>query len=177
MGVTQETRAAISLAGPLAGFFSAAACAVVGLKTTDPIWVALARTGAWLNILNLIPFWVLDGAGAMMPLNVMEKSLVLLVAAGLGYGTGEAVFYFVAAGTLLNVIVAAFARTPVAGSTVVRLNLDQPRQAVQSGGGQYATGAQAPRVGSPLITAYFVAVLTALGAVLYLLPGHGSGLP
>ncbi len=176
MGVTQETRAAVSLAGPLAGFLSAAACAVIGLKTADPIWLALARTGAWLNILNLIPFWVLDGAGAMMPLNWMEKGLVMLVAAGLGYGTGEGVFYFVAAGTLLNLIVAALAHRPVAGSTVVRLNLDQPGQAVQSGGA-YAPVAHAPRVGSPLITAYFVAVLTALGAVLYLLPGHGSGLP
>ena len=176
MGVTQETRAAVSLAGPLAGFLSAAACAVVGLKTADPIWLALARTGAWLNILNLIPFWVLDGAGAMMPLNWMEKGLVMLVAAGLGYGTGEGVFYFVAAGTLLNLIVAALAHRPVAGSTVVRLNLDQAGQAVQSGGA-YAPVAHAPRVGSPLITAYFVAVLTALGAVLYLLPGHGSGLP
>ena len=176
MRVTQETRAAVSLAGPLAGFLSAAACAVVGLKTADPIWLALARTGAWLNILNLIPFWVLDGAGAMMPLNWMEKGLVMLVAAGLGYGTGEGVFYFVAAGTLLNLIVAALAHRPVAGSTVVRLNLDQAGQAVQSGGA-YAPVAHAPRVGSPLITAYFVAVLTSLGAVLYLLPGHGSGLP
>ena len=176
MGVTQETRAAVSLAGPLAGFLSAAACAVIGLKTADPIWLALARTGAWLNILNLIPFWVLDGAGAMIPLNFMEKSLVMLVASGLGYATGESVFYFVAAGTLLNLIVAALAHRPVASSTVVRLNLDQAGQAVQSGGA-YAPVAHAPRVGSPLITAYFVAVLTALGAVLYLLPGHGSGLP
>lgn len=175
MGVTQETRAAVSLAGPLAGFFSAAACAVVGLKTGDPIWLALARTGAWLNILNLIPIWVLDGAGAMIPLNVTEKSLVMLVAGGLGYATGEGVFYFVAAGTLLNVIFAAFARSPVSGSTVVRLNLDQSGQAVQSGG-TYRP-AREPRGGSPLITAYFAAVLTALGAVLYLLPGHGSGLP
>lgn len=176
MGVTQETRAAVSLAGPLAGFLSAAACAVVGLKTADPIWLALARTGAWLNILNLIPFWVLDAAGAMIPMNVTEKSLVMLVAAGLGYATGEGVFYFVAAGTLLNVIVAALARRPAPGSTVVRLNLDQSGQAVQSGG-EYAPVAHAPRVGSPLITAYFVAVLTALAAVLYLVPGHGSGLP
>jgi Zn-dependent protease len=176
MGVTQETRAAVSLAGPLAGCLSAAACAVVGLKTGDPIWLALARTGAWLNILNLIPIWVLDGAGAMMPLSRMEKALVILVAGGLGYAVGEGVFYFVAAGALLNVVVAAFARSPMAGSTVIRLNLDQSGQAVQ-GSGAYAPPVREPRVGSPLITAYFVAVLTALGAVLYLLPGHGSGLP
>src|SRR6185437_8296045 len=94
MGVTQETRAAISLAGPLAGFLSAALCGVIAVKAGDPIWFALARTGAWLNILNLIPVWVLDGAGAMMPLNPMEKFLVAVVSGVLGYATAENAFYF-----------------------------------------------------------------------------------
>jgi Zn-dependent protease len=176
MGVTQETRAAISLAGPLAGFLSAAACGVVAVKTGDPIWLALARTGAWLNILNLIPIWVLDGAGAMTPLNWMEKSLVALVSGGLGYALKENVFYFVAAGTLFNLAAGAFAEKRVASSSTIQLNLDGSGQAVQSGG-PYSPPVQQPRKGSPLIAAYFIAVLAALGAVLYLLPGHGSGIP
>ncbi len=176
MGVTLDTRAAISLAGPMAGFLSSAACAFIGLKTGDPIWLGLARTGAWLNILNLIPIWVLDGAGAMMPLSWMEKFLVLAVSAGLGYATHEGVFYFVAAGALFNSIVTLMARRQAAQAGTIRLNLSASGEAVQSGP-SYAAGGQAPRTGSPLIAAYFIAVLTLLGAVLYLVPGHGSGLP
>lgn len=175
MGVSQETRAAISLAGPLAGFLSAAACGVIGFKTGDPVWLALARTGAWLNILNLIPIWVLDGAGAMVPLNMTERLLVMLVSAGMGYATGEPVFYFVGAGVLFNVTVAGFERRHAAQSATIRLNLDASGQAVQSG--VYAPPETKLQSGSPLITAYFIAVLTALGAVLYMLPGHGSGIP
>ena len=178
MGVTQETRAAISLAGPLAGFLSAALCGVIAVKAGDPIWFALARTGAWLNILNLIPVWVLDGAGAMMPLNPMEKFLVAVVSGVLGYATAENAFYFVAAGTLFNLAVGAFARSPLPGSSVTRLGLEASGngEAVQSGG-PYSTPIEQPRKGSPLIAAYFIAVLAALGAVMYMVPGHGSGLP
>jgi len=176
MGVSQETRAAVSLAGPLAGFFSAAVCGLVGLKTRDPIWLALARTGAWLNILNLIPVWVLDGAGAMLPLNGMEKLMVALVAAGLGYATHEGVFYIVAAGAALNMVFAGLARRNAAASQIVRLNLNGSAELAHVSAPSSAMGEQ-PRNGSAMITAYFVAVLTALGTVLYLLPGHGSGFP
>ena len=65
LGVSQETRAAVSLAGPLAGFLAAAACALVWWHTGNGIWAALARASAWLNVLNLIPVWVLDGGQAV----------------------------------------------------------------------------------------------------------------
>lgn len=177
MGVSQETRAAISLAGPAAGFLSAAACGLIGLKLGDPIWLALARTGAWLNLLNLIPVWVLDGAGAMVPLSWMEKLVVTTVSAGLGYATNEGIFYVVGAGTIFNVLIASFARRRAANAQLIRLNLDGSAQAVQTGGPNYAASGQEPRKGSPLIAAYFIAVLTALATVLYLLPGHGAGMP
>lgn len=177
MGVSQETRAAISLAGPAAGFLSAAACGLVSLKAGDPIWLALARTGAWLNILNLIPVWVLDGAGAMVPLNWMEKLVVMVVSAGLGYATHEGVFYFVAGGTMLNVISVSLARRRAAHAGMIRLNLDGSAEAVHPGGPTYTAPGQERRSGSPLTAAYFVAVLTGLAVVLYLLPGHGAGMP
>ena len=40
MGVSIETRAAISLAGPLAGFFAAVACAVIWYQTGNPLWAS-----------------------------------------------------------------------------------------------------------------------------------------
>lgn len=58
--------------------------------------------------------------------------------------------------------------------SVAQLNL--------SGSGQTApvvlpNSAPAGESSSPLIAAYFIGLLTALAAVLYLLPGHGAGLP
>lgn len=177
MGVSQETRAAISLAGPAAGFLSAAGCGLIALKYGDPIWLALARTGAWLNLLNLVPVWVLDGAGAMAPLSWMEKLVVMIVSAGLGYATHEGIFYVVGAGTILNAIFAGVARRRAANASIIRLNLDGSAEAAQPTGPTYAASGPEPRKGSPLIAAYFIAVLTALGTVLYLLPGHGAGMP
>ena len=78
MGVPLETRAAISLAGPLAGFLSAAVCAVLWWETHDSYWAVLARVGAALNLLNLIPIWVLDGGHAALALDKRERiSLVV----------------------------------------------------------------------------------------------------
>ena len=83
LGVSVETRAAISLAGPLAGFLAAAACTTVWWQTGDPLWAALARSGAWLNLLNLIPVWVLDGGQAVLALDKLQRALLLAACLGL----------------------------------------------------------------------------------------------
>lgn len=100
LGVSLETRAAVSLAGPLAGFFSSAICGLLWYKTGNPVWAALARTGAWLNIINLAPVWILDGGSAAYALSKMHRTVILIVSVGLGYALSEGVFYLVAAGTL-----------------------------------------------------------------------------
>ena len=81
LGVSLETRAAISLAGPLAGFLSAAACAVLWWQTHDQYWAVLARVGAALNLLNLIPIWVLDGGHAALALGKNERIALLIASA------------------------------------------------------------------------------------------------
>ena len=48
LGVSPETRAAVSLAGPLAGFLASVVCAVLWWQTGNVLWAALARSGAWL---------------------------------------------------------------------------------------------------------------------------------
>ena len=98
LGVTRHQIAQISLAGPLAGWIAAALCFLLYAQTGDPIWAALARTGAVLNILNLIPIWVLDGGQAIGVLGVVERAALLAAALGLWYSTGEGIFFFVAAG-------------------------------------------------------------------------------
>jgi Zn-dependent protease len=98
MGVSIETRAAISLAGPLAGFFASVACAVIWYQTGNLIWGDLARVGAILNLLNLIPVWVLDGGQAVLALNKTERIVLMLACVVLGVALGQRLFLFVALG-------------------------------------------------------------------------------
>ena len=98
MGVSIETRAAISLAGPLAGFFASVACAVIWYQTGNPLWASLARVGAVLNVLNLIPVWVLDGGQAALALSKTERIVLMAVCAALALLLGQNIFFLVAAG-------------------------------------------------------------------------------
>jgi Zn-dependent protease len=98
LGVPLETRAAISLAGPLAGFFTALACAALWWQTGNPLWAALARAGAVLNLLNLIPVWVLDGGQAVVALSRAERIVLLTGCLALWLLLGENMFFLVALG-------------------------------------------------------------------------------
>jgi Zn-dependent protease len=170
MGVSLETRAAVSLAGPLAGFLAAGVCALVWYQTRDPIWAALARTGAWLNVLNLTPVFIFDGASAIRALGKIDRGLVLAVSAALGYATGEMAFFIVAAGATWALATALFARRAPAQDTM-RLGFSQPAPVT---GTMAAPEALAPaRHESHFITAYFLAVLTALAMLLWMVPRLG----
>jgi Zn-dependent protease len=98
LGVSLETRAAVSLAGPLAGWISAAVCLLLWWKTGDGLWAALARAGAWLNVMNMIPVWVLDGGQAVLALGKMQRVILLTAGVLLWLALGESVFLLVAAG-------------------------------------------------------------------------------
>jgi Zn-dependent protease len=98
LGVPLETRAAISLAGPLAGFFASLACAVLWSQTGNPLWAGLARAGAVLNLLNLIPVWVLDGGQAALALSKTERIVLLTACLALWLVLGENMFFLVALG-------------------------------------------------------------------------------
>ena len=98
LGVSLETRAAVALAGPLAGFLAALAAALIWLRTGDPIWAALARSGAVLNLLNLIPVWVLDGAHAARALAKNERITLIVVCLALWLLLGEGLLILVAIG-------------------------------------------------------------------------------
>lgn len=77
LGVSLETRAAVSLAGPLAGWMAAAVCGLLWFTTGNEIWAALGRSGAWLNLLNLIPVWGLDGGHAFLALTRKQRGMLL----------------------------------------------------------------------------------------------------
>lgn len=138
MGVTRETRAGVSLAGPLAGLCGAAVCALVWYKTGNGLWAALASSSAWLNILNLIPVWILDGGQAAVALSKTERFYLLGACLLLWVFLSNGLFFLVAAGTAYRLFTKDL-----------------------------------PPIPSPRITAYFVSVLIALGALVYLMPGRG----
>jgi Zn-dependent protease len=98
LGVSRETRAAVSLAGPLTGLLAAAACALVWWHTGNGIWAALARASAWLNVLNLIPVWVLDGGQAALAMDKQERVWLLTSCVALWLLLGQNVFCLVALG-------------------------------------------------------------------------------
>lgn len=141
LGVPLETRAAVSLAGPSAGFLASVACAVLWWQTGDSLWAALARAGAVLNVLNLIPVWVLDGGQAALALSKMQRIVLLTACVALWLVFGQSIFFLVAAGAAYC---AFFAK-------------------------------DLPPHPSNATTIYFIAVLTALGAIIRLMPGQGMG--
>jgi Zn-dependent protease len=100
LGVSMETRAAVSLAGPLAGFLAAATCGVLWTMTDEPLWAALARTGAWLNLLNMIPVFGLDGGHAFLALNRTQRGVLLASALLLFAFVGDGVLLLVALGAV-----------------------------------------------------------------------------
>src|SRR5262249_35422736 len=57
--VGQDAR--VGLAGPIWGMVTACATLALFWATNAPIWAALTRFGAWINLFNLIPVWQLDG--------------------------------------------------------------------------------------------------------------------
>jgi Zn-dependent protease len=139
LGVPLEVRAEVSLAGPLAGFFVALACAALWWQTGNPLWAALARVGAALNLLNLIPVWVLDGGQAVLALSKTERVVLLTVCLALWLLLGENTFFLVALGAGYQVFIAK----------------------------------NFPAHASRATTVYFIAVLTALGVIIHLMPGQG----
>ena len=98
MGVSLETRAAVSLAGPLAGWLAAAACLLIWTQTHSPAWAVLTQWGAALNILNLIPIWVLDGSQAILALSKAERVVLLVGSLMLSFMLHQQIFILVALG-------------------------------------------------------------------------------
>jgi Zn-dependent protease len=106
LGVSLETRAAISLAGPLAGFLTSVACALLWRETGNQLWAGLARAGAVLNLLNLIPVWMLDGGQAVLALNKAERIVLLTACLVLWFLLGENMLLLVALGAAYQVFFA-----------------------------------------------------------------------
>lgn len=65
--------ASVSIAGPIAGGVAALGVLVVGEATDSRLLIALAYTGFLLNLLNLVPVWILDGAHVLRAWQILRR--------------------------------------------------------------------------------------------------------
>jgi Zn-dependent protease len=75
-GVSQEDLAAIALAGPLFGLTVALAFLAMWFAWHAQIFMVLAYVTAWVNLINLIPVFIFDGARATFAMSRMQRGLV-----------------------------------------------------------------------------------------------------
>jgi len=68
--------ARIGLAGPIWGLAATAAVYAAARATGWPSLHAVAHTGAWLNLFNLLPVWQLDGGRAFAALSRVHRGVV-----------------------------------------------------------------------------------------------------
>lgn len=97
-GMSLDTLASIALAGPFFGLLAAILCGGIAIATHSPLFAALAHTGAWLNLLNLVPVLGLDGAQATYALNRLQRGLILTTAVIFLAISHEWVFAFIGIG-------------------------------------------------------------------------------
>jgi Zn-dependent protease len=94
--VAQDAR--VGLAGPIWGLGAAVVAWFAALTTGLPIWYAIAHTGAWLNLFNLIPVWQLDGGRGFRALTRKQRGMALGVAVAMWAMTQEMMLLFIALG-------------------------------------------------------------------------------
>lgn len=92
-------RAQISLAGPLFGLISGLISYGIFLETGHGVWLAVAHLAGWLNLLNLIPVLIFDGASAMNAIGMQGRLALLAVSLVMWYMLRENLFLFLAIGT------------------------------------------------------------------------------
>jgi Zn-dependent protease len=90
--------ARVGLAGPIFGLGAAVFAWLCAIATGSPIWYAIAHTGAWINLFNLIPIWQLDGGRGFRALTRKQRGMVLGVAVAIWAVTFQGMFLLIAAG-------------------------------------------------------------------------------
>jgi Zn-dependent protease len=71
--------ARIGLAGPMWGLGAAVAALAAAHLGGGPMYAAIAHTGAWINLFNLLPVWQLDGNRGFAALMSAQRWIVVLM--------------------------------------------------------------------------------------------------
>ncbi len=78
---TPAENARIGLAGPVWGLAATLGGYAIALAARSSFWMAVANTGAILNVFNLIPVWQLDGSRGFHGLSRLQRWLIVGVVA------------------------------------------------------------------------------------------------
>ncbi len=89
--------ARVGLAGPIWGLGAAAGSYALFLFTGTPIFVVIAKLGAYINLFNLIPVWQLDGSHAFKALTRLERGIIAATALALWFLTTEGILGIIGA--------------------------------------------------------------------------------
>jgi Zn-dependent protease len=89
--------ARVGLAGPIWGLGASLFAFALFHATGWPIFAAIARVGAWLNLFNLIPVWQLDGSRGFRALSRHHRWLVVAAAGVVGLLIQEMLYLLIAA--------------------------------------------------------------------------------
>lgn len=81
--------ARIGLAGPIWGLAASAACVGIGLGLDIPIWTAIGKWSALINLFNLLPVFSLDGARGFSALTRHQRLWATGSVAAMWFFTGE----------------------------------------------------------------------------------------
>lgn len=105
---TAVKQAQIGIAGPIGGTIGATAAIVLFNATHDPIFLLAAFLGFFLNLINLLPVWQLDGAWILAPVSPWFQVFGLAaIAAG--------IFFFHLVSALLIIVALFGIQTAIAG--------------------------------------------------------------
>ena len=94
--VAEDAR--VGLAGPIWGLGAAVAAWLCAITTQQPIWYAIAHTGAWINLFNLIPIWQLDGGRGFRALTRKQRGMALAIVVAMWVFTQETMLLLIALG-------------------------------------------------------------------------------
>jgi Zn-dependent protease len=104
--------ARVGLAGPIYGLGAALFAALLAWLSGWQVLFAIAKTGAWINLFNLVPVWQLDGGRAFRAFTRHQRWLVVGALAAIWFVSGESMLVLL----LLGAGFRAFEKTaPLAG--------------------------------------------------------------
>ena len=107
--------ARIGLAGPMWGLAAAAAALAAGWFGGGPMYTAIAHTGAWLNLFNLLPVWQLDGNRGFAALSKTQRWGVVLIFGSAWLAAGDGLFVLLTLAAILRALQADSPGTPDSG--------------------------------------------------------------
>jgi Zn-dependent protease len=110
--------ARIGLAGPTWGLAAAIAALAAGHLGAGPMYLAIAHTGAWLNLFNLLPVWQLDGNRGFAALSRLQRWTVAAIFMGAWGLAGDGLFVLLAIAAGVRALQGDAAETPDRGVIV-----------------------------------------------------------